>query len=77
MTNPIRLMIVDDQKLMREGLRTLLELEGGFEIVAEAGDGQDASLFAERRFSGWDGKHSRERVTLGQRRDFVVDCSVA
>lgn len=42
MTNPIRLMIVDDQKLMREGLRTLLELEGGFEIVAEAGDGQAA-----------------------------------
>ena len=42
MTNPIRLMIVDDQKLMREGLRTLLELEGGFEIAAEAGDGQAA-----------------------------------
>ena len=42
MTNPIRLMIVDDQKLMRQGLRTLLELEGGFEIVAEAGDGQAA-----------------------------------
>jgi len=40
--NPIRLMIVDDQRLMREGLRTLLELEGGFEIVAEAGDGQAA-----------------------------------
>ena len=42
MTNPIRLMIVDDQKLMRQGLRTLLELEGGFEIVAELGDGQAA-----------------------------------
>jgi len=42
MTDPIRLMIVDDQKLMRQGLRTLLELEGGFEIVAEAGNGQAA-----------------------------------
>ena len=42
MINPIRLMIVDDQKLMRQGLRTLLELEGGFEIVAEVGDGQAA-----------------------------------
>ena len=42
MTDPIRLMIVDDQKLMRQGLRTLLELEGGFEIVGEAGDGQAA-----------------------------------
>jgi DNA-binding NarL/FixJ family response regulator len=42
MTNPIRLMIVDDQRLMRQGLRTLLELEGGFEIVGEAGDGRAA-----------------------------------
>ncbi|MGE5775074.1 MAG: response regulator transcription factor, partial [Chloroflexota bacterium] len=42
MTDPIRLMIVDDQKLMREGLRTLLELEGNFKIIAEAGDGQSA-----------------------------------
>jgi DNA-binding NarL/FixJ family response regulator len=42
MPQPIRLLIVDDQRLMREGLRTLLELEGGFEIVAEAGDGHAA-----------------------------------
>ncbi len=39
MTSPIRLLIVDDQRLMREGLRTLLELEYGFEIVGEAADG--------------------------------------
>lgn len=39
---PIRLLLVDDQRLMREGLRTLLELEGGFEVVGEAGDGQAA-----------------------------------
>jgi DNA-binding NarL/FixJ family response regulator len=38
----VRLMLVDDQRLMREGLRTLLELEGGFEVVAEAGDGSTA-----------------------------------
>ena len=50
MPNPIRLLIVDDQRLMREGLRTLLELERGFEIVGEAGDGQ-AALEAMRRFS--------------------------
>lgn len=40
MTDPIRLLIVDDQRLMREGLRTLLELEHGFEIVGEAASGQ-------------------------------------
>jgi DNA-binding NarL/FixJ family response regulator len=42
MTDNITLLIVDDQRLMREGLRTLLELEHGFEIVGEAANGQDA-----------------------------------
>jgi DNA-binding NarL/FixJ family response regulator len=36
----IRILLVDDQRLMREGLRTLLELEADFEIAGEAGDGQ-------------------------------------
>ena len=42
MTDAIRLLLADDQRLMREGLRTLLELEPGFEVVAEAADGQAA-----------------------------------
>ena len=72
MTNPIRLMIVDDQKLMREGLRTLLELEGGFEIVAEAGEGQAAlDAYAELqpdvvlmdiRMPGMDGVEATRRL---------------
>ena len=37
-----RILLVDDQRLMREGLRTLLELEQDFEIVGEAADGQAA-----------------------------------
>jgi DNA-binding NarL/FixJ family response regulator len=37
--NPIRILLVDDQRLMREGLRTLLELEAGLEVVGEADDG--------------------------------------
>jgi DNA-binding NarL/FixJ family response regulator len=36
----ISVLIVDDQKLMRNGLSTLLELEGDMKVVAEAGDGQ-------------------------------------
>ncbi|MFG1961704.1 response regulator [Nonomuraea sp. NPDC049028] len=32
-------MIVDDQVLMRQGLRKLLELEEGIEVVGEAADG--------------------------------------
>lgn len=38
----IRILIVDDQRLMREGLRMLLEMEEGFEVVGEAADGQAA-----------------------------------
>ena len=56
MAEPIRVLLVDDQKLMREGLRVLLELEPsgahsahsgaqsarGLVVVGEAGDGQAA-----------------------------------
>lgn len=38
----IRILLVDDQRLMREGLRTLLELEADLDVVGEAGDGQAA-----------------------------------
>jgi DNA-binding NarL/FixJ family response regulator len=37
----IRVLIVEDQTLMRQGLRTILELEPGFQVVGEAGDGQE------------------------------------
>jgi len=36
---PTRVLIVDDEPLARERLRTLLQEEPGFEIVGEAGDG--------------------------------------
>ena len=39
---PIRIVIADDHPLVREGLRTLLELQPGFTVVGEAGDGSDA-----------------------------------
>ncbi|MBM4459029.1 MAG: response regulator transcription factor [Chloroflexi bacterium] len=39
---PIRILIVDDQRLLREGLRTLLELEDDLAVAAEAEDGQAA-----------------------------------
>ena len=38
----MRILIVDDQALMREGLRTLLEAPEGIEVVGEAEDGVDA-----------------------------------
>jgi DNA-binding NarL/FixJ family response regulator len=38
----IRLLLVDDQALFREALRTLLSLQPDFEIVAEAANGEQA-----------------------------------
>ncbi len=38
----IRVMLVDDQNLVRQGVRSLLELTEDIEVVAEATDGQEA-----------------------------------
>jgi two-component system, NarL family, response regulator LiaR len=38
----IRVLIVDDHAVVREGLRTFLELQDGIEVVGEAGDGEQA-----------------------------------
>lgn len=38
----IRILIVDDHDLVREGVRTMLEQDSGFEVVGECGDGQEA-----------------------------------
>jgi len=42
MADPVAILLVDDQRLMREGLRTLLELELGIRVVGEASQGQEA-----------------------------------
>lgn len=39
---PLRLMLVDDHTLVRLGFRVLLETTPGFEVVAEAGNGEQA-----------------------------------
>lgn len=36
---PVRVLIVDDQVLMRQGLRKLLEIEESIEVVGDAADG--------------------------------------
>ncbi|MBK9940789.1 MAG: response regulator transcription factor [Kouleothrix sp.] len=38
----IRVLIAEDQTLMRHGLRTILDLEDGFVVAGEAADGQQA-----------------------------------
>jgi DNA-binding NarL/FixJ family response regulator len=41
MANPIRVLIVDDHEIVREGLRTLLAEEQDIEVVGEAADGAE------------------------------------
>ncbi|MGH2442885.1 MAG: response regulator transcription factor [Chloroflexota bacterium] len=38
----IRILLAEDQTLLRHGLRTILDLEPGLAVVGEAGDGDEA-----------------------------------
>jgi DNA-binding NarL/FixJ family response regulator len=44
----IRVLVVDDHAVVREGLRTFLELQDGIEVAGEAADGEEAIEAAER-----------------------------
>lgn len=41
-TPPLRVLLADDHQLVRSGFRMMLSVEPGFEVVGEAGDGQQA-----------------------------------
>ena len=43
----IRVMLVDDHEIMRDGLREVLERAGDFEVVGQAGDGAAAVRVAQ------------------------------
>lgn len=73
----IRICIVDDQHLVRRGIRTLLELTEGMAVVAEAGDG-DAAILAvheskpdvmllDLRMPGRDGLSVLKHLQAGER----------
>ncbi|MFL5837733.1 MAG: response regulator [Solirubrobacteraceae bacterium] len=48
MDDAIRVLVVDDHAVVREGLRTFLSLQDGIEVVGEAGDGREAIAAAQR-----------------------------
>ncbi|MDA2805670.1 response regulator transcription factor [Nocardiopsis suaedae] len=72
MSGPIRVVVADDQQVMREGLVALLGLIDGIEVVGDAGDGEGAlRATAERRpdvvlmdlrMPGTDGVAATERI---------------
>jgi DNA-binding NarL/FixJ family response regulator len=47
-TDPIRILLVDDQELIRVGFRLVLEAEPDLVVVGEAGDGEQALAEATR-----------------------------
>jgi two-component system, NarL family, response regulator LiaR len=45
---PIRVLIADDHEVVRQGLRTFLEIDPELEVVGEAADGREAVRLAHR-----------------------------
>jgi DNA-binding NarL/FixJ family response regulator len=48
MAEPIRVLIVDDHEVVRQGLRAFLELQDGIAVAGEAADGEQALEAAAR-----------------------------
>jgi DNA-binding NarL/FixJ family response regulator len=73
----IRVLIADDQAMIREGLRMILDAQEDLEVVAEAGDGHGAIravaehrpdvVLMDIRMPGMDGLQATERLLRGGR----------
>jgi len=82
----IRILVVDDNKLMREGLRKVLSEQPDLEIVGEAGSGEAAVLLARRlkpdvvlmdvNMLGMDGIEATRQISRRVRRASVIGFSI-
>src|SRR5690625_6746747 len=71
----VRVMLVDDQPLLREGIATILSAQPGLEVVAQAATGDEAIELAARtevevicmdvEMPGIDGLEAKRQIIVG------------
>src|SRR5207249_11566816 len=78
----VRIVIADDHPVVRDALKTLLQLEDDFEVVGEAGDGREAVekvrelepdvLLLDLRMPNLDGPSTLQALRLSNRNTRIV-----
>jgi DNA-binding NarL/FixJ family response regulator len=77
-----RILLVDDQELLRMGFRMVLEAQDGLEVVGEAGDGAEAValtrglepdvVLMDVRMPGMDGVEATRALVAGGSRSHII-----